>query len=108
MLKNINLRSGKITYDGFYIDFDLPLEEQELILQQDMVQIQFPQRYVVDVGWYPMMDANGICKIVVIKNSDWDNPILERVISADQIKTFYQQLDEVIQFVEDKAGKNKA
>ena len=105
MLNNINLRRGKITYDDFAIDINTPLSEQDMSLQQDLMQIGFSNNYLIDLGWYPMLNPEGKLKIRVIKDRDWRNPVMARVIPG--IQTFYQQLDEVIEFVDNLARQER-
>lgn len=41
-------------------------------LREDMLQVTFPENYILDVGWYGTM--KGFI-IFIIKNNDWENPI---------------------------------
>lgn len=65
-----------------YIDFNFnknaPLEEQIDLLKEDLCQVKYFNDFLIDIGWYPEFDKNGKFKILVIKNYNWDNPILEK------------------------------
>ena len=96
MIKGINVLDGKVTYDEFNIDITLPLAEQAIDLQQDMLQIEYGDFYCVDVGWHPELEPKGFFVIQVIKNCDWVTPVLKSKIKAKDIALLPQKLNEAI------------
>lgn len=100
MINELNVQSGIITYNDFAINFDIPLKEQIFNLQQDLLQIKFGNSYILDIGWYPMFDPTGFFKIVVIKDYDWENPVLKTIVPAAEIQDFWNKLDVAIDFAD--------
>lgn len=100
MLDKLNFLSGKVTYNDFYIDPDLPFNDQIYNYKEDLLQIEYGEHYLVDVGWYPEFDPDGFLIIRVVKDYDWENLILEKRIKAKDITSLPEQLNEVIQFVD--------
>lgn len=74
-ISELKLLGGKITYDGFDLNETIPFAEQIFSLQQDMLQIEYGRRFVLDVGWVPDLDPKGCFLIMVIQDRDWLNPI---------------------------------
>jgi hypothetical protein len=57
---------GKVTYNTFDIDFAVPFENQEDKLSEDLIQVEYDNGYIIDVGWYPEMDPKGCLKVVLM------------------------------------------
>lgn len=74
-MKRINLQGGKITYNEFNIDFNVPYSEQVEELSEDLIQIEYENGYLIDLGWYPEYNTQGEFIVQVIKNYDWENPV---------------------------------
>ncbi len=85
MKLNINLNNGIIVYDEFNIDPNLPLKDQIMELQEDLLQIQYDNNVVIDVGWYPELDPSGSFIINIIKDSDWSHPIYKKTVKLKNI-----------------------
>jgi hypothetical protein len=96
MKLNINLRNGIIAYDEFNIDPNLSLQDQIIELQEDLLQIQYDNNIVVDVGWYPELDPSGKFIIYIIKDSDWDSPLYKKVVKLKNIATELQKAIDLI------------
>lgn len=103
MISAINLYGGKIIFDDFNIDLNIPVEEQNtvIILQQDLLYIKYGDHYIIDVGWYPEGNPKGFLKIMIIENDDWDNPIFEKKLIAKDLKQFPQVLEEAAKIAAD-------
>ncbi len=70
---DLDLGSGKITWGPpFELDTERPLSEQEDFLDEDILQIEFPNKVVVDLGWY-----GGDFAVYVIQAGDWGSPVKE-------------------------------
>ena len=96
-VQNINIGSGKITYCDFEIDAGVPLEEQLSSLQEDMLQIEFGDRFLVDVGWYPEMNAKGCFIVYVIQDEDWDNPLSK--VKCSTLEELKEAIERAVQFI---------
>ena len=64
--ENIDFKKGVIKH----IKADFSQES----LCEDMLQVAYPNDYLLDVGWYG--SHNGFI-IYIIKNQDWDKPVLK-------------------------------
>jgi hypothetical protein len=79
----IEIHSGVVVYDdiSFLKDYsNLALEVD--YLKEDMLQIHFPEKMIIDVGWCPSFDLEGAFFAYLIMNEDWQNPI-EQVKSSN-------------------------
>lgn len=87
MNKNeINWERGNVTFwdlDNF--DLDKSLHSQVLQLKEDLVQVEFRNGVVLDLGWNPEFNLTGQFVLTVVKfkneknptGEDWDSPILQ-------------------------------
>jgi len=66
---------GVVTFDDFPIKEEKSLENYIDDLKEDMLQVEFPGDYILDVGWRPSFEIKGKFHIVLIKNFDWSKPI---------------------------------
>lgn len=87
LINSIASFNGKITYNYFteHIKEDIPLKDQLTALDEDLLQIQFINNIVLDVGWYSQLKDDdtfetykerGKFVIYVIQYSDWEKPLL--------------------------------
>ncbi|ROM53275.1 hypothetical protein BK649_11860 [Pseudomonas canadensis] len=65
---------GNITYDELSLLEESAIEDQVHNLKEDMLQVEYPDGFLLDVGWFPSFDAKGHFQIKVVK--DYDSPIL--------------------------------
>ncbi len=93
-LADIDLKSGKLEWDSFAVDPTIPYEDQEFELSCCLILIGFGKKNCVDVGWYPEFNTKGSFRVVVILNSDWDNPVYDRWCKA--FKSLKKCLQEAI------------
>lgn len=92
-IRNMIINNGwTITYDEFHIDFNIPFNQQISELNEDLLQAR-KGNYVMDIGWCPEMDPNGIIRTVLIKNYTWNQP--EKVFEDNN----YNELIDHICFV---------
>lgn len=68
-------KGGMVSFNDFLINKTIPLEEQLDDLKEDMLQIEFSDGYLLDVGWRPSFSKNGEFKIVLIKDFNWNKPV---------------------------------
>lgn len=79
MFKDIDFGKGVIKKDiDFDLNKDIPLKEQIDLLKEDMLQVSYDNDYLIDMGWYPEFDEEGNFRVSVIKDYQWDYPILQR------------------------------
>lgn len=75
---NIDIKDGIVDYDTIsWINNNFEVTEDTVFdLSQDLLQIKFnEQNMILDVGWYPDLDVNGVFRIILVKNSVWDYPV---------------------------------
>lgn len=75
MFEEIDFYPGNVTYEDFNIDISKPLDYDDDGLKEDMFKVQYPYNYILDIGWY-----DGVHKFIiyVIKDFDWDNPVIRK------------------------------
>lgn len=74
-MKKIDLQSGKITFNEFNIDFGVPYSKQVESLLEDLIQIEYENGYLIDLGWYPEYNPQGKFILQVIRNYNWEKPV---------------------------------
>ena len=95
--KIINLKDIKIIKDDF-IDLNLSLNKQRDSLYEDMFSAQLERLNLnLDIGWYGDF-KNGNFIIFLIKNSDWDEPIIK--IKTRNTKELINNLEAILCFIE--------
>lgn len=63
-------------------------------LKEDMLQVEYPGGYLLDVGWRPSFNLNGNFYICLIKDFDWDTPIYNG--SAKDIVSLLFEINQAI------------
>lgn len=97
MLNNIDFATGKIIYNEFSIDFDKRFEEQEDLLTEDLLQVEYSNNYLIDLGWYPECDSKGCFALNVVYNYNWDKPVYKkRMISKQEL---YEAILESVEMI---------
>lgn len=65
---------GKIVKNDFeHIDENIPVANQSF-LDEDMLQIEFKNNFILDIGWYGR-DGKGSFIVHVIHGYDWQHPL---------------------------------
>jgi hypothetical protein len=75
-LISLGFIDGNVTHDDLSILQDVAMEKQAHLLKEDMLQVEYAGGLLLDVGWYPSFDTHGGFRINVIKNYDWDCPVI--------------------------------
>ncbi|NPC92658.1 hypothetical protein HOO54_10560 [Bacillus sp. WMMC1349] len=72
MFENIDFTPGQITHNDFIINLNQPLDFDDDGLKEDMFKVNYPNNYILDIGWY-----SGVNKFIVfiIRDGDWEKPI---------------------------------
>lgn len=73
VFEEISFYPGNVTYEDFNIDLNKPLDYEDDGLKEDMFKVQYPDNFILDIGWY---DGVNNFIIYVIKDFDWDNPVI--------------------------------
>lgn len=95
MVSGIDFTSGRITY----------LETSDY-LKEDLLQVSYPENYIIDVGWYPdSEDENGLFIIFVIEEYDWEKPILK--LSTPLLKNIEPLISEAVVFMNEVLEKRR-
>ncbi len=68
-------KNGVIIFNDFSIRDDIPLDNQLDELKEDMLQVEFPNGYLLDIGWRPSFEIDGQFKLALIKDFNWENPV---------------------------------
>ena len=87
---SLDFLKGKITYDELSMLQDCAIEHQAHHLKEDMLQVEYPDGFLIDVGWYPSFDANGHFQIRVVRDYEWDLPAL--MLTAQSIDALKEVL----------------
>jgi hypothetical protein len=75
-LKDIDYKIGKIEFDSFDINPDVPLAEQIWSLKEDMFLVSYSDgKYMIDIGWMPSFDLEGEFYMTLVKDDDWNFPL---------------------------------
>lgn len=87
----LNFTGGTVTHDDLSLLQDCAVSKQTDLLKEDMLQVEFAGGFLLDVGWYPEFDASGGFRINVIKNYDWDRPVI--ALTAHETAELLEKLD---------------
>jgi len=97
ILNSLQLKNGKVVYDDLNINPALSFAQQKWSFKEDMLQIDFNNKYLIDVGWYPEFQENGAFLVIVIKDFDWENSLFEK--RCQDLGTLKKYLQEAIDLV---------
>ena len=101
MINGIEFGEGVIhKYDDFDLKIGVPLEEQIDLLKEDLLQVTYDNNYLIDVGWYPEFDLEGMFDVSVIKDNNWSNPVMKKKFR--DLNLLFKYLEEAIEFVSAK------
>ncbi len=65
MFENINFYPGKIIYNDIDFKLNENLENIDLAyLDEDLLNVLYPNNYEIDLGWYGLKDDGTFCIIV--------------------------------------------
>ncbi|MBB2403458.1 MULTISPECIES: hypothetical protein [unclassified Escherichia] len=87
-------KKGNVVFNDVSLKQSIPLNEQRDELKEDMLQVEYPGGYLLDVGWRPSFDINGKFYICLIKDFDWDIPIYNG--SAKDIVSLLFEINQAI------------
>ncbi len=97
MLQKIDFRPGEVIYNDFNIDPEITFEEQRYSFNEDLFQVEYAGRYVIDIGWYPAHKKNGNFQVRIVKNCDWENLIyLKKAKTFDHLYLLVEECTTII------------
>lgn len=103
-ISGLKLGGGIIVYNDFDVQEDVPFEKQKYSFKEDMAQISFGNRFILDIGWLPDFDPNGEFVVYIILDQDWMNPLKTiKCSSMDQLK---KEIEKAVLFIEQMRKKN--
>ncbi|WP_254799162.1 hypothetical protein [Acinetobacter nosocomialis] len=88
---NIDIKDGVVSHDSIsWIDDNFEINEDTVFdLSEDLLQISFNNK-ILDVGWYPDLAVDVFFRVVLIKDMNWESPIIEkRVCGYKELKGEY-------------------
>lgn len=92
-MNQLIILDGSITYNDFDIDDNIPFLEQVSSYKEDILQISYGTRFILDVGWYPEADPAGYFWIRGIKDFNWQEPLISfRCRSLQELKASIEQV----------------
>ncbi|MFC4601149.1 hypothetical protein [Cohnella hongkongensis] len=97
MLKNINFENGIIVYNDLVINVNESLDNQFENLKEDLLQVSYEDKLIIDVGWFPSFSKNGSFRVVVIKDYDWEKPIYRNACRS--VEELIKHLEESVSVV---------
>ena len=101
MIKNINFGKRVLSkYNEFHVNPEISLSEQLLQLDEDLIQICYDEQYILDVGWYPAFNIEGNFRVVIIKDCDWEKPVLTR--EYRDIKILKEHIEECVRIIQNE------
>ena len=89
-------------HNGHVLHWDLgPITREKAIelqyddLKEDLAQVAFGASVLLDVGWYPDFSPEGRFVIVVVRDQEWEEPILR--LECKDVAGLYQALRAAIE-----------
>ncbi len=76
-IKSLSLLDGIITYKDFDINENIAFKELWYAYKEDILQVVYGDRYILDVGWYPESNPKGRFIVRAIQDYDWMDPLLK-------------------------------
>ncbi|WP_347901818.1 hypothetical protein [Pseudomonas purpurea] len=89
---------GTVTFNDLSTLDNVDVQDQLDALKEDLLQVQYPQNLLIDVGWYPEFCADGAFRVYVIQHEQWHSPCAQ--IHANSLQTLEQGLREAQATVE--------
>lgn len=96
---SFNWGTGKVVHwNADAINVLYPLDSQVDELQEDLVQVQYPDSITLDVGWYPEFDPKGKFIVAVVRNQEWDSPLAQ--ITCNTVRDLIVSIEECVKLAE--------
>ncbi|WP_020616487.1 hypothetical protein [Paenibacillus daejeonensis] len=74
MFEAYDFEPGVVTYNPYKLS---PEDMTDIkFLTEDMLQVEYPNGYIIDVGWYgESFTLKGVFHILIIKDFKWEKPV---------------------------------
>lgn len=69
-----DFKGGRVLYDELSSVTEGSVALTWDSLKEDMLQVEYPENILLDVGWYPSFDPEGTFQVRVVKDFQWDVP----------------------------------
>ena len=99
-IDTLNILDGIITYNDFDIDENISFEKQKYSFKQDILQIMFGDRFLLDLGWYPEMNPSGYFVVRVILDYDWQEPVAK--IKCRTLKKLKKAIEKAAKIIDEQ------
>ncbi|WLI06084.1 hypothetical protein PSH66_26460 [Pseudomonas sp. FP597] len=70
-MSSLDFIKGNITYNKLSLLGNSTIEDQVHNLKEELLQVECPDGFLLDAGWFPSFDTKGHLQIKIIKNHDW-------------------------------------
>ncbi|MDR0229958.1 MAG: hypothetical protein LBI72_12985 [Flavobacteriaceae bacterium] len=76
--KYITKYKGTITFNSLtHLDFGLATVEVIDWLKEDLLQVEFDNNQLLDIGWYPEFNIDGHFTVQLIADYNWETPLFK-------------------------------
>ncbi len=72
---DVDYAPGELIYFDLALDPNVPLAQQLDSAQEDLLQAEFPQNIILDVGWHLCASGQRCLQIRVVENDNWEKPL---------------------------------
>ncbi|PZD93130.1 hypothetical protein DNH61_24675 [Paenibacillus sambharensis] len=104
MFENFEFKPGKITYNPYKLSPE-DLTDLEWVTE-DMVQIEYPNSYILDVGWYgDASKGNGKFVVYIIKEKNWEQPVYRE--EHKTLEDLYERMKGIIKTITNISTNNE-
>ena len=69
---------GHVVWNALWIDPARTLADQYMVLDEDLVHVQYRHNVTLDIGWYPALNPDGEFAVMVNDHPKWWKPFIER------------------------------
>ncbi len=105
-IKYIDFSPGKITCNNLDFDPMLPLNDENIYLTDDMLQVLYPNDYILDVSW---LDEKRGFLIEIVQGDEpeiWDSPLLKK--QCKDLKSLEKTLNEYVNIIRTMLAQAKS
>ncbi|NHZ37565.1 hypothetical protein [Massilia rubra] len=76
MFWHLDIGQGVVVYDQIsHLPDAFEVARHIGCLREDMLQIRFGEKLLLDVGWYPSFNESGRFLLLLVKDQEWDTPL---------------------------------
>ena len=76
MFWNIDIGQGVVVFDDIsFLPEAFDTAQHADYLKEDLLQLVFGDRLLLDVGWTPSFDEHGRFVLMLVSDGNWDEPV---------------------------------